>query len=173
MATFIPAIDRRGATWLAARLAWATMLALHIPAVLGVIQSVAHGATAAHRLIPLGLSVLFFGLKIVDTPWLRLRLTRRQMMACATIAALLHAESLTRIDAGALLDAPFPAAVLTTGLVAAVELLRRLYVRVNRGDAITRVPASRPAHERRSDTRQRLPRFLVERCLGVPRAPPL
>lgn len=113
------------------RVFWFCLLLLHVPAVPSVWEEVAAGGDAAPfwavlRLAGLCASAVFFVLKVIDLPWLRLKPGPRAAVTAVLIVALLHVGVVERtIQAETELSPARAGLVLFAGTVWPVEGLKR------------------------------------------------
>ncbi len=118
---------------LGGRLFWALMLLAHAPAWLTIIteRSAPPDAGTLIRWLLLTLSQVFFLLKLLDVPWLRLPADRRALLAVTLAFALLHGDVAARVlregparDTAVMLTFLAEGAVLLTGAALARVVLR-------------------------------------------------
>ena len=100
---------------------WFCLLLLHVPAVPSVWEEVAAGGDAAPfwavlRLAGLCASAVFFVLKVIDLPWLRLKPGPRAAVTAVLIVALLHVGVIERTIRGETELSPARAGLVLFGL---------------------------------------------------------
>lgn len=85
----------------ASRLFWALLLLIHVRALFGFVPIAADGEMFSFvaRVVGLGLTAVFCGLKLVDVAWLRLVPGWRSAVAAWMVVALLHVGVLDRSGA--------------------------------------------------------------------------
>jgi len=117
----------------AIRTFWTGMLVLHVGAIrsvwLGLHTPGAEGDTVAGavRVATLGLSVVFFLLKIADVRWLRLKPGWRSTVSAIVVVAVLHISVLDRASRREIYYSPAHLGfVLCIGTLLEVEGLRRM-----------------------------------------------
>jgi hypothetical protein len=88
--------------WCAPRWFWGVMFLTHLPAFLSAPLSGELRTAESHllRLLLLGGSQLFFFLKLIDVPWLRINCGRRVWVSAVLILLLLHRDPLARLWTG-------------------------------------------------------------------------
>lgn len=120
--------QRRNAGW--ARALWLGLLLFHVPLLVGSFGRALDvgGAAEIIRVAAVGLSVVFFVLKLADVAWLRLSPGRRSWIAATVCVLLLHTDVIRR-NHTLLLDQaadPMLVAMTAAGLVATLASLIRL-----------------------------------------------
>ncbi|MBN2448076.1 MAG: hypothetical protein JXO22_15205 [Phycisphaerae bacterium] len=158
---------------------WATMFCLHAPALIGVLSAGDGSSSRLARCLILLPTQLFFLLKLLDVPWLRLPGGRRTLTAFCVIVLLLHARVMTnaalRLDDLTAIGQPV-AALLAGGLGATLfTSAARASVVARDNTRRDRLRLSRAWRETRDRIAAALlpPRFelLAHRC-AIDRAPP-
>lgn len=173
----VPAHTRLRWSPLLRRTFWLLMCAAHAPALAAAWGALLSGGATRPdgvRLIGLSLSAVFFGLKLFDVAWLRIRTGRAGWIALAVIVALIHAQALGVVAPGQF--APQVLAVLSAALF--VEPIRQPCERwaVRLATWLSVQPVRRnAARVRRFESLHvliDLPRWRASRLAMPPRAPP-
>lgn len=162
---------RTRAFWLLARLTWSVMLAAH-----GVwlVRSLGSSDAWLGQQFAMVLAVVFFALKTLDMRSLRWNLTRRGVVSCVVVVALLHAGAIERLsdgdDMSILWTLPVLAAVPLCMRLGVLAVIRRMLLQAA---VLGHVPISwtpRFWHKYAGVLIRRHQQFLT--ALGTPRAPP-
>jgi hypothetical protein len=105
---------------------WLALIAVHVPAFIGVARSAASSPEGGGllSLTALGLTIGFFALKLADVHWLRFRARRGSMLAFALACVLVHHEAAASVAAGPALEAA-PALASMAGLLECIRRVRR------------------------------------------------
>lgn len=108
---------------------WLGLLLLHVPAVLSLRSgsSSAEFAAAIPRMLGLLLSIGFFLLKVIDVPWLRIRLTRQSAIGIVLILCLMHLGALDSAIGGTTETSPIAIDVILAGWVGVVTSVLALH----------------------------------------------
>ena len=155
---------------------WAAMFVGHIPSLTASIVDSVNGESGLVRLILNLATQIFFVLKIVDVPWLRLPSERRAMLSFCLIVLLLHGGVAQRMvsDDAAVVD-PWQAIVLAGGCAALISARLSGTHRNHTAARVTRnrVRALLTEVFKRAEAVIAPPRFLLlARSSSVNRAPP-
>jgi hypothetical protein len=156
------------------------MLAMHLVPILtlsGFVGGEVAGPDRILRLLMLLASAGFFGLKIIDVSWLRVKPGWRSTVVSLLVVALLHLGVLER-STGADLISPLPASqmVMLAGGVAAAEVLRRVMRLIQAIPCAARVGQPQPSLNRLQVAcldLLRPPPWWVDLRRRIPRAPPV
>lgn len=173
MCTFPPTFRIFARPTSLARLAWALMLLVHIPALLSSAALIAAGDVTPAFLIRVGgllLSMAFFALKVADVAALRFRSDRRSLLTLAIAITCVHAQPLGAGLAGleVPVEVPVAAAVLLASQCAGAQALLAQLPRLTQ--RFRPLPGLTP-HAVAYCTASPLPWFRATRRV-IPRPPP-